>query len=117
MPKLVVLITPQLEAGRQIGETWQQSGAPGVTFLESYGLRRLQEEAESAEVLPGLMSMMEILRSRDRHSMMLLSVVPDARLIDQMIADAQGLLGNLNSPNNGILFVLDVERAVGVRGA
>jgi hypothetical protein len=43
------------------------SKAPGVTFIESYGLRRLQEKSGSMEVLPGVMSMLEILRQSEEN--------------------------------------------------
>ena len=41
MAKLVVLITGQVEEGHVIGQAWQAAGAPSVTLVEGYGLRRL----------------------------------------------------------------------------
>ena len=113
MPKLVILITPRLEEGHSIGDAWQQAGAPGVTFVESYGLRRLQETSDRPEVLPGMMSMLEILRSGEDNNVMLFSVVPDERVIDEIIKVTEAIIGNIALPDNGILFTLDVDRALG----
>jgi hypothetical protein len=115
MFKLVVLITSRVEDGHQVGEAWRQAGAPGVTFIESYGLRRMQEASKTGELLPGMMSMFEILRQQDETSLIILSVVDNDVIISQLEAETQKILGDLHAPNAGIFFVIDIERAVGVR--
>jgi nitrogen regulatory protein PII len=113
--KLVILITSRLGDTHTVGEAWQQAGAPGVTLIESFGLRRIQEASKSLEVLPGMMSLMEILRENDEiKSATMLSVVDDQH-VDAIIRSTESILGDLNVPNNGVLFVIDIERAVGVR--
>lgn len=114
MAKLVLLITSRIEEGHRIGEAWQKAGAPGVTFIESFGLRRLQEHSRSMEVLPGMMSMMEILRQSDLTSLVILSVIEDEAAIDRIIAITEAILGDLQLPDNGVCFVIDVARAVGI---
>lgn len=113
--KLVILITSRLDDCHAVGEAWQQAGAPGVTLIESYGMRRMQEKSKSLEVLPGMLSLLEILRENDEiKSMTMLSVV-EAPQVDALIAATERILGDLNAPNAGILVVIDVERSVGVR--
>ena len=115
MPKLIVLITPQLEKGYEIAEEWQAHGAPGVTLIDGYGLFRLQETTKKSEVLPGMLSMLEIVRSRQNNNIMLLSVVDDSAVVDRLIETANQMLGGLPEPDNGIAFVLDVDKVVGMR--
>lgn len=114
MSKLVLLITPRLDASHEIGEAWQQAGAPGVTLVESHGLYRVQERTKSMQVLPGMMSMLEILRQNEEHNVMVFSVVDD-HLVDSLIAAAEAVTGDITDDNNGVIFVLDVERVLGVR--
>lgn len=115
MQKLVVLITSRVEECHTVGEAWQKAGAPGVTLIESYGLRRIQEASRSLEVLPGMLSLLEILRETDEiRSMILLSVV-EAPQVDALVTATEAILGDLNIPNTGVLFVLDVARTVGLR--
>jgi hypothetical protein len=115
MPKLIVLITPQLEAGYEIAEEWQSHGAPGVTLIDGYGLFRLQEATKKSEVLPGMLSMLEIVRSRQNNNIILLSVVENLTVVDELIETADRMLGGLPEPDNGIVFVLDVDKVVGLR--
>ncbi|NWF69856.1 MAG: hypothetical protein HXY40_12295 [Chloroflexi bacterium] len=115
MSKLVILITSRVEEGHRIGEAWQQAGAPGVTFVESYGLRRLQQAARNAEVLPGMVSLLEILRQDEETSLIVLCVVDDDTLVNKLLAATEAVLGSLMEPNTGVAFVLDVERTIGVR--
>jgi hypothetical protein len=115
MSKLVVLVTPLLEEAHEVVEAWQQIGVPGVTLIESYGLRQLKEASQHVEVLSGMMSMLEIMRSRERASVILFSLIKDSALVDRLIDAVDSIIGDLNGPDNGILFVIDVERAVGLR--
>ena len=115
MSKLVILITAQVEAGHRVGEAWRDAGAPGVTFIESYGIRKLQEASGSMEVLPGLVSMLEILRQQEETSLIVLTLVDDDKIVDALFTAAESILDSLLLPENGIAFVLDVARTLGVR--
>ena len=71
MSKLIVLITPQLETGYDIAERWQAEGAPGITLIDGYGLYSLQEATKNTEVMPGMLSMFEIVRSQQNNNLIL----------------------------------------------
>ncbi len=114
MAKLVALITSQLEQSHAVGEAWQKAGAPGVTLVESHGLRRLQRAGQSSELLPGLVSMAQILRATETSSLMILCAVDDDSLVDRLVEATVAVLGDLTLPGNGILLVLDLERALGI---
>ncbi len=114
MAKLIVLITARPEDGHRVAEAWQEAGAPGVTLIEGFGLRRLQERARGMEVLPGMMSLAEIVRQSERTSLIVLSVVEDDALIDRLLAAAEHILGDLRQPDAGVFFVADLVRALGV---
>lgn len=113
MLKLVILITPLITDVHDVTEAWEKLGVPGVTIIESHGLRRLQEHSRGMELLPGMMSLFEIMRDQERNSLTLFSVV-NAPLVDAMAEAAQRILGDLNRQDNGIMFVLSVERAIGL---
>lgn len=114
MAKLVILITAQTDSARDVGVAWKAAGAPGVTFIEGMGLQSLRQSSDTLEFLPGLTSMVEALRQTTRDVVLVLSVVEDAELPDQLIHVAESILGDLQTPNKGILFVLDVERSLGI---
>ena len=117
MTKLVILITAQLDNAHRVAEAWQAAGAPGVTFVESHGLRRLQNAAgkRDAEILTGMVSILEILRANEQTSLIVMSLVNDDALVSQLFNATEQILGDMEAPNNGIVFSIDVERAIGIR--
>lgn len=118
--KLVILITAQVEAGLDIAQAWQDTGAPGVTIIRSHGLHTLQRELQTGAVeLPRMIASMgaamaAIIDNLEERGEIILSVVDDDH-VDLLIDAASDVLGDLTQPDNGVLFVLPVERAVGVR--
>lgn len=117
--KLVILITAQVEDGLDVAMAWQEAGAPGVTIVRSHGLRTLQEKVKSGSVeLPRMVTSMatamaHVLTNLEEPGEILLSVVPDD-MVAKLEAAANDTLGDLTEPYNGIMIVLDVERAIGV---
>ncbi|MBI1281165.1 MAG: hypothetical protein GC179_23770 [Anaerolineaceae bacterium] len=115
MGKLVVLITARDDVAQQVGESWMNSGAPGTTIIEGYGLQRIRQTSRTGEILPGMMSLVDILRANAPSSFILMALLEDEKIIDTLLSNSQEILGDLQSPENGIFFVIDVERTVGIR--
>jgi hypothetical protein len=118
--KLVMLITAQVEKGLDVALSWQEAGAPGVTILRSHGLFSLQKAVQHGDVeLPRMVSsvaaaLAHIIDSVEQNGEILLSVV-DPDMVDNLLDATTRILGDLTLPDNGILLVIDVERAIGVR--
>lgn len=118
--KLVMLITAQIEKGLDVALAWQEAGATGVTILRSYGLFTLQRKIQHGDVeLPRMVSsvaaaLAHLLDTVEENGHILISVV-EPEMVDKLINAANNVLGDLTEPNNGILIVLDLERAIGIR--
>jgi nitrogen regulatory protein PII len=118
--KLVVLITAEVEKGLDVAQAWQEAGAPGVTIIRTHGLYTLQKQTQQGEVeLPRMLASMSgalaaMIDQLEERGEMLLSLV-DAPMVESLIQAASSVLGDLNKPNHGILFVIDIEQAIGVR--
>ena len=118
--KLVVLITAQTEKGFRVAQAWQDAGAPGVTIVRSYGLATLQRQLKSGQVeLPRMVlsmatAMASVIDNVEERSELILSLV-ESDMVDTLIDASQSVLGDLMEPDSGILFVIDVERAIGIR--
>lgn len=117
--KLLILISSQNEHGLEVAQAWQAAGAPGVTIIRTHGLYSLQEQVRKGEIeLPRMMVSMaaalaQMMDEVEEQGQLLLSVVDDD-LVDRLIAAAQDILGDLSEPNKGVMFVLPIERAIGV---
>ena len=113
MQYLVVLIVDKPENCPEILDAWEEMGVPGVTILESTGLGRLRRGG-LLDDLPLMPSLRDILEAREIPHRTLFSVVPDQEMVDQMIAVVQRVIGDLDEPDTGILFVTPVLQAMGL---
>ena len=111
--KLVILITAQTEQTLEIATAWQQAGATGVTILEGYGLRRLQEMGIRDD-LPLVPSLSALMRSKEVETHLLVSVVHD-KLSEILHQETTNILGDLTLPGNGVILTIDVASLVGLR--
>jgi hypothetical protein len=117
--KLVILITAKVERGLAVAQAWKEAGAPGVTILRSHGLRSLEEEVHAGAVeLPRMVTSMaaamaHIIDNVEERGEVILSIVDDD-IVDDLEEAASEHLGNLVERHTGVMFVLPVERAIGV---
>ena len=117
--KLVILITAKNEYGLEIAESWQKAGAPGVTIISTHGLHTLQTQVRSGNLeLPRLVvsmaaAMAHIIDDTEEKGNLFLSMVDD-HLVDNLLEGATKFLGDLTEPGSGVMFVLPVERTVGM---
>jgi hypothetical protein len=115
MAKLVIWITSRIDLAQEVAESWQKACAPGVTLIQGHGLRRVQEAANSIEILPGTLSLASILReSVNLETLLLLTVLEDDSGVQTLIDTTQAIVGDLHAPHAGVLFAIDVERALGI---
>lgn len=117
--KLMILITVKVADGFEVAQAWRNNGAPGVTVLRGHGIHTLQQHIEKGEIElePIFFSVAEAMASLldrlEENVLVFLSIVPK-EIVDSLIATSQSILGDLNQPHSGVIFVLDVERAIGV---
>ncbi len=110
---LVVLIVDNPDQCPDILHAWEGAGVSGVTILNSSGLGRIRRGG-LREDMPLFPSLSEILEGEEIQHRTLLSVVEDEAMVDEMIRLAQDIIGNLNQPHTGFLFVVPVLRAYGL---
>jgi nitrogen regulatory protein P-II 1 len=113
MSYLVVLIVDDPDRCSPILEAWEEMGVPGVTILESTGLGRLRK-AGLFDNLPLMPSLQDIFATREVPHRTLFSVVKDQEIVDRMIAVVKQVIGDLDEPNTGFLFVVPVLQALGL---
>ena len=117
--KLVILITAKNANGMEVAQAWQDAGAPGITIMRTYGIQTIQDEVKRGAVeLPRVVNSMSVamahvLSQLNEHGEMLLCVIDD-HLVNRLVEAASAILGDLTERGNGVLFVLPVERAIGV---
>lgn len=113
MSFLVVLIIDDPNDCGSILDAWEAAGVTGVTILESSGLGRLRR-AGLRDDLPLMPSLRDLFQGNEVPHRTLLSVVDTQETVDQMVRVAQGVVGNMDDPHTGFLFVVPVLQAYGL---
>jgi nitrogen regulatory protein PII len=113
MSYLVVLIIDNPDDYHPILNAWEELGISGVTILESTGLGRLRKISLNKD-LPLMPCLDDFLGIREEPHRTLLSVVEHKDQIDKMVVSARQIIGNLDDPHTGFLFVVPVIEAYGL---
>lgn len=116
MYHMVLLIVNNLEQCPNVLDAWEAAEVPGITILESTGLGNIRQ-AGIRDDLPLMPSLSDLLRTKEHRHRTLFTVVEGEEKVEELIAISQKILGNMDQPDNGVLFVLPVSRVVGLHGA
>jgi len=113
MNYLVVLVVNDIDDYPAILDAWEAAGVLGVTILASTGLGHIRK-AGLRDDMPLMPSLQDLFESEEIHHRTLMSVVDSQELVDKMVAIAQEVIGDLEKPNTGFLFVVPVIQAYGL---
>jgi len=113
MHYMVLFVLDNPDRCTNILDVWETVGVTGITILESTGLGRMRE-SNIRDDLPLMPSLMNLLRTREEHHRTLFTVVEDEAMVDKLIEATQSVVGPLEQPNTGILFVMPVSRVIGM---
>ena len=113
MNYLVVLVVDDIDDCPAVLDAWEAAGVLGVSILASTGLGRMRR-AGLRDDMPLMPSLQDLFESEEVHHRTLLSVVDSQELVDKMVAIAQQVIGNLEDPHTGFLFVVPVIQAYGL---
>lgn len=116
MYHMVLLVINNVDQCFPVLDAWEALQVGGVTILESTGLGRMKKSGPRDD-LPLMPSLTSLLKGREERHRTLFTVVDSEEKVDQLIAATEGIIGDLNNADNGVLFVLPVSRVAGLRGA
>lgn len=114
MPQLVVVILPAAQACDAVVQAWAELGVTGVTILEGTGMLQTMRDHASRDDLPLMPSLRTVLESGEVQQRTLFTVVPDDFDLDALLARTEERVGDLESSDSGMLFVVPVTRVLGL---
>jgi len=114
MAYLVAFVLDNPNHSARILESWEQAGAAGITILESTGIGRLRKLGMSDD-LPLMPSLRDLMQSKETHHRTFFSVVSNETQVDSLVAATESVVGDLNRAHTGVLFVVPLLRAYGIR--
>lgn len=105
--RLLIMVINDRERLDEVLMGLLELGVTGATIVDSEGMGRIL--SDDIPVFGGLKAAVV---DRPRN-VTIMSVVDEGR-VDPVVAHVQGVLGDLSAPSTGIIFVLPVERVVGL---
>jgi nitrogen regulatory protein PII len=114
MAYLVVFVLDDPDKCSAILDAWEAAGANGITILESTGLGRVRRAGLRDDV-PLLPSLHDLLRAETSSHRTLFSVVESQVQVDALVKTTQAVVGDLNQPQTGLLFVTPLLQVFGLR--
>ena len=113
MSYLVVLIIDNIDDCPAVLNAWEEAGIQGITILHSTGLGHVRR-AGLRDDIPLMPSLSDLFQDDEVQHRTLFSVVEEESKVDQMIDLAQKVIGDLDDPHTGFLFVIPVLKVYGL---
>jgi len=112
MSYMVILIVDDISQCPAVLDAWEESGVSGVTILSSTGIGHIRRAGlrDDMPILPNLADFFD--REEVQHRT-LLSVVEDQGMVDKLVTATQKIIGDLEDPHTGFMFVLPVNQVYG----
>jgi nitrogen regulatory protein PII len=114
MTHLIVLVLDDPDQCRDVLDAWEAAGAPGVTILDSTGLGRVRRAGIRDDV-PLVPSLSALFRREGSRHCTLFSVVKDEAHVEAIVQGTRAIVGELDRPDTGFMFVVPVSQVYGLR--
>ncbi len=111
MVNLLVVILNDPDLLPDLFEAWRRIGVPGATLLHSLGGYRVRTWLDKM----GLGGLSRLFEKEEIRQRLLLSLIDDEDLLNLAIAEADEVVGGFDRPDSGMLFVVPVSRALGLK--
>lgn len=115
MSYMVMFVLDDIDKCSPIFDAWENAGVRGITILESTGLGRIRRQGGYRDDLPLMPSIRNLLQTREEHHRTIFTLVQTEEMVDKIIDATQSVVGDLNEPHKGVIFVLPVMRVVGIQ--
>lgn len=109
----IVFVLDNPDQCRDILDAWENAGIRGVTILESSGLGRVRR-AGIRDDLPLMPSLSDLFMNSETHHRTLFTVVKSQSQIEAIVKATQSVVGDLEQPDTGFLFVVPVSQVYGI---
>jgi len=111
--KMILFVLNDPAKMQDLLDAWKEAGVTGATVLFSTGMGRLHQSAGLRDDLPLMPSLSDFYDNDQELSRTLFTIIRD-ELVGQIISATEKVVGDLNTPGNGILIVLPADSVHGL---
>jgi nitrogen regulatory protein PII len=109
----IVFVLDNPDQCRDILDAWENAGIRGVTIFESSGLGRVRR-AGIRDDLPLIPSLSDLFMGTETQHRTLFTVVKSQSQIEAIVKATKSVVGDLEQPDTGFLFVVPVSQVYGI---
>ena len=109
----IVFVLDNPDQCRDILDAWENAGIRGVTIFESSGLGRVRR-AGIRDDLPLIPSLSDLFMDSETQHRTLFTVVKSQSQIEAIVKATKSVVGDLEQPDTGFLFVVPVSQVYGI---
>jgi nitrogen regulatory protein P-II 1 len=108
---MLIMVLDDSEHLNDVLQAWVSAGVPGVTILESTGINRVLPRDQAGPMFAGFSHIFG--SGRVGHNT-IFAVIESMELAETAVRATEAVVGDLNEPNTGIVFVLPVAKSWGI---
>jgi nitrogen regulatory protein P-II 1 len=108
---MLIMVLDDSENLNDVLQAWVDAGVPGVTILESTGINRVLPREQAGPMFAGFSHIFG--SGRVGHNT-IFAVIESMELAETAVKATEAVVGDLNEPNTGIVFVLPVAKSWGI---
>jgi hypothetical protein len=112
---MILFVLHDSEKLRDVLDAWEEAGISGATVLFNTGIGRIRENQALREDLPMLPTVEDFLPVPEHLGRTLFTITDDESLIPKIVQATEGVVGDLNEPNRGIMAILPTTGIYGLR--
>jgi nitrogen regulatory protein PII len=112
MYSMVMFILDDVDYCRDILTAWEKTGVYGATVLDSSGLGRVRK-AGIRDDIPLIPSLHDLFKNSETQHRTLFTVVDSDEQVDAIVKATEAVVGSLEKPDTGFLFVMPVSHVYG----
>lgn len=109
---MVMFILDDVDYCRDILTAWEKTGVYGATVLDSSGLGRVRK-AGIRDDIPLIPSLHDLFKNSETQHRTLFTVVDSDEQVDAIVKATEAVVGSLEKPDTGFLFVMPVSHVYG----
>ena len=111
--KMILFVLNDPAKVHDLLNAWKEAGATGATVLFSTGMGRIHQSASLRDDLPLMPSLSDFYDHDEKLSRTIFTILRD-ELVEHIISATEKVVGDLNTPGNGILIVLPADSVHGL---
>ena len=108
---LMIMVLDNSSHMNDVLKAWVDAGVKGITILESTGVNRVLPRQQAEPLFMGFSQLFG--SGRVGHNT-LLAVINSLDVAETAVAATEKVVGNLNEPNTGVVFVTPVVKTWGI---